>query len=220
MSWPDIINPRPLWRPDFALHRVAWPTSPAPFPPVSVDEALAYARITHDAEYDVAEGVLRSAIEYAETATRRSVTLTLWDLVLDAFPSGGIILKRPPVLDVVSMQYRDSTNAWVAMDLEDDVAIEIDGDSARIEPVFGGSWPSPIGNPRSVRVRYRAGYRPEHALEGVPLAVEIPYLLKTAILELFAFRFDTRGIGSTNRLIDVGVPANIESALWSERVDL
>lgn len=219
MTWPYYPDAYPV--PDSSLHRVAWPTSPPPFPPISLEEAKEYARITHTAEDEVATTLLRGAVEYAETATRRSITLTLWDLVLDAFPSGGIVLRRPPVLDVVSIQYRDSDDALVTMNLEEDVTIEIDGDYARITPVFGGSWPSGVrSSPRSVRARYRAGYQPIHTIEGVPAAPAIPINLKATILELFTFRFDTRGIGSTNRLIEVAVPANIEAALWSERVDL
>jgi hypothetical protein len=44
--------------------------------------------------------------------------------------------------------------------------------------------------------------------------------LLTGILELFTFRFDNRGVGSTNRLVEVGVPSSIDGIFWSERVDL
>lgn len=218
MTWPHYAEPRP--KPESALHRVPWPTLPAPFPPIALEDAKDYARITHDTEDEVARVILRQAVEYAETATRRSITLSLWDLVLDHFPTNGIVLRRPPVVDVVLVQYRDGDGVWSTV-AEEDYDVEIDGDHARILPVHGGSWPSDVGGaPRSVRARYRAGYDPLWEIEDVPAAPTIPFNLKATILELFAFRFDTRGIGSTNRLIEVSVPSNVEAALWSERVDL
>lgn len=202
------------------LHRVPWPDVPVIPGPISLDEAKDYARITTDAEDGVAETMIAAAIDYAETATRRSIQFSQWDLVLDSFPSGMIELRRPPVLDVLELEYRSTAGVWTPID-DAEFEVEIDGDHATLDHLEGESWPSVSSASRSVRVRYRAGYRPH--FETTPTTPTLPVIspnLKVGILELFTFRFDTRGIGSTNRLIEVAVPSAIETVFWAERVDL
>lgn len=222
MSWPDVISPRPLEPLGSTLHRVVWPEGEEPSGPIDPSDAREYARITEVArEYQTVIDMLAAAVEYAETATRRTIALSLWDLVLDSFPSEPIELRRPPVLEVVELQYRNASDAWTVIDPADyDVAI--DGDRATVSPPPNASWPSVSSLSRSVRLRYRAGYRPWDYEVDAEL-VTPPWItpnLRTAICELFTFRFDTRGIGSTNRLIEVAVPSSIDAAFWSERADL
>lgn len=222
MSWPDIIAPRPLEPPGYALYRVRWPEGEVPSGPIDPSDAREYARITDRArEYQTVIDLLDAAIEYAETATRRTIALAQWDLVLDSFPSGRLELRRPPVLEVTEVQYRNAEDAWVVADPLT-YEVEIDGDHATVAPLAGESWPSGSALSRSVRIRYTAGYRPWDYVPEVDVTSPpwITPTLRAAICELFTFRFDTRGIGSTNKLIDVAVPAAIEAALWSERVDL
>lgn len=222
MSWPDIIAPRPLEPCGQTLHRVRWPEGEEPSGPIDPSDAREYARITDVArEYQTVEDMLAAAVEYAETATRRTIALTLWDLVLDTFPSGVIELRRPPVLEVVQVQYRNSADVWTVIDPAD-YDVQIDGDRATVGPLAGESWPGVGSQPRSVRLRYRAGCRPWDYVAD-PDEVTPPWItphLRSAICELFTFRFDTRGIGSSNRLIEVAVPSSIDAAFWSERVDL
>jgi uncharacterized phiE125 gp8 family phage protein len=219
MSWPDIIAPRSLEPASYSLHRVPWPEGEEHSGPIDIEDAKAYARITNAAENAIVASMLAGAIEYAETATRRTIAYALWDLVMDSFPSGVIELRRPPVVEVVEIQHRNASDAWVVIDPAAYV-VEIDGDHATVAPLIGASWPGVSSAPRSVRVRYSAGYRPHDAdiyLDPVPSLIGAN--LNSTICELFTFRFDTRGMGSSNRLIEVAVPSSIDSALWSERAD-
>jgi uncharacterized phiE125 gp8 family phage protein len=212
-----------------SLHRVPWdlvevPSGPVIVPsgPILLADAKRYARITHDTEDFLAESMLAGAIEYAETATRRTIQYSVWDLVLESFScSRWIELRRPPILEIDELKYRDSDDVWIVIPAEE-YELELDGDHARIGPLTGESWPSVSSSPRSVRIRYRAGYRPHDyvASEDVVTPPLLGANLLTGILELFTFRFDNRGVGSTNRLVEVGVPSSIDGIFWSERVDL
>lgn len=222
MSWPDVVAPRPLEPVGPTLHRVRWPEGEEPSGPIDPGDAREYARITEvGREYQTVVDMLAAAVEYAENATRRTIALSLWDLVLDSFPGCPIELRRPPVLEVMELRYRNASDVWIVVDPADYV-VSIDGDRATVDTLPGASWPGVSSQSRSVRIRYRAGYRPwDYEID--PDAVTPPWItpnLRTAICELFTFRFDTRGIGSSNRLIEVAVPALIDSAFWSERADL
>lgn len=197
------------------LSRVEWPESSRPEAPISLDEAKRFARIRHTSEDLLAGDLLAAAIEYAETATRRSIQLSRWDLVQDSFPCRHFCLRRPPVVDVEELVYRDPDGLWVPMNVGT-LSIDIVGDNAWVGLPTGQSWPAISTDSRSVRLRYRAGYRPSEyvAVDGETTPPKIPFHLGVAIKELFRWRFDRRGNA------DGTVPRDIDAMFWSERVDL
>lgn len=200
------------------LTRVEWPEASRPEPPISLLEAKRYARISHDTEDLLAADLLAAAIEYAETATRRTIQLSRYDLVLDSFSDcvgRTFYPRRPPVVAVEELVYRDADGAWQTIDLET-LSVDISGDNAWIGLLTGQSWPAISSDPRSVRLRYRAGYRPHDYVEvdGVATPPKIPFHLAVAIKELFRWRFDRRGNA------DGTIPRDIDGMFWSERVDL
>lgn len=211
MSYPTIER-------HGSLTRVEWPEASRPESPILLADAKRHARVTHATEDLLAADILAGAIEYAETATRRTIQLSRWDLVVDSFRccrGTNFFPRRPPVVAVEEIAYRDPDGVWQTIDLET-LSVDISGDLAWVGILTGLSWPTVSTLARSVRFRYRAGYRPHDFVEteGVATPPRIPPNLATAIKELFAWRFDNRGN------LDVAVPVGIDSMFWSERVDL
>jgi uncharacterized phiE125 gp8 family phage protein len=198
------------------LHRVPWELTATPSGPVSALEAKAYARITHFSEDLVIDEMLAGCIETAETATRRTIQLGRWDLVLDSFSCGSWIeLRRPPVVSIEEITYRNSDAIWTPI-AEEEYLLELDGDHARVGPLPGESWPSASSSPRSVRIRYKAGYRPFDYVQVVDETAPPRLIanLATGIKELFALRFENRGEP------EFRTPGGLDALFWSERVDL
>lgn len=216
MRYPGaVLLPSGHYEDRGVLTRVEWDEASRPEPPILLADAKRHARVTHNTEDLVAADELAAAIEYAETATRRTIQLSQWDVLLDSFPARYFYLKRPPVVDIVELAYRDPDDVWQDLAL-DTLSIDISGDNAWVGLLTGESWPAISAEPRSVRLRYLAGYRPHDFVESVYEATppRIPVHLAVAIKELFRFRFDRRGGPDTT------IPRDIDAMLWSERVDL
>jgi hypothetical protein len=123
--------------------------------------------------------IIAAARDYVENQIERSLLLQTWYRTLDAFPGPSllgvpfgrgfsipghaIVLERPPVLSIVSIQYLDMAGVVQTMPPADYVDPTQGGtvradQLARITPVFGKIWPIPMPQIESVRVTYTAGY--------------------------------------------------------------
>ena len=108
----------------------------------------------------------------------------------------SIELPMPPVFGIVSVEYYDSTNTLVAVDVAD--YFITDSVVPRLGFVTGFSVPTTYARDDAVQVTYLAGYEPEYT--GSPLttnqalyAANVPERLKDAVLltlQLFVDRFD------------------------------
>jgi uncharacterized phiE125 gp8 family phage protein len=115
-----------------------------------------------------AEGVyvaqlIRTSLQEAERITGRSILPQTWSLVLSAFPAGGIVIPRPPLLSVASITYLDPDGLPVVMassPAEFRVVAPSGPQAAKgcVLPLEGESWPSTQVGPMAVTVRYTAGY--------------------------------------------------------------
>lgn len=159
--------------------------TPPAVEPITLEEAKAHLRVTHDLDdADVADQIA-AARELCEGATARSFITTQWRLTLDDFPRScprAVVLPRAPVLSIDAVSYLDADGARQTVgqgvfDFEP-------GDGARLTPAHGQTWPGARVAPGSVRVDFTAGYGPDAA--SVPSAARI--LLKTALGYLDANR--------------------------------
>jgi uncharacterized phiE125 gp8 family phage protein len=138
--------------------------------PVTVDEAkaspsLRVATATDDADIAV---LITAAREIAEAITRRSLITQTLELVLDAFPSGGINLYCPPIQSVTSIKYidTDGVEQTLSSALYD---LDSDTEPGMVAPAYNESWPATRDQVNAVRVRYVAGYG---AAADVPAAIK------------------------------------------------
>jgi len=133
-------------------------TTAAACRPVHLDQAKLHLRVDADDEDALIASLVHAATDQVEYDTGRALVCQTRTLTLDRFPAGDvIIIPRPPLIEVVSVQYVDSAGTLQtvdAADYETDTAEE----PGRLYPAYGESWPSHRGAPDAVLVTYRAGY--------------------------------------------------------------
>lgn len=143
---------------------------PASEEPITVAEAkaspsLRVAVATDDTDIGT---LITTARDMAETITRRAFITQTWELVLDGFPTGGIVLPLPPLQSVASIKYIDDNGDQQTLDALL-YAVDTDSEPGLVVPAYGESWPSTRDEVNAVRVRFVAGYG---AAADVPAAIK------------------------------------------------
>ena len=145
--------------------------------PLTVGELRGWLREDDDWQNDVIVSLLRAATELVETMSGRQLLSATWELVLDRFPSDGVIwLPRPPLQSVTSVTYIDPAGATQTVALSD-YLIDTASEPGRLTPAPGRQWPvTEEGRTNAVTVRYVAGWNdpsavPEAARQAVRLLV-------------------------------------------------
>lgn len=143
---------------------------PVPGSLLSLADAKIHLKLLHDAEDSEILAGIGVAEAYAESMTGASLRVQTLDGALPGFPAGTEInLPWPPLIEVVSVTYRDPYGASVVLPASTYVAVKRRG-VARIVLVNGQSWPDTDLHPEAVVVRWRCGYRqdvPAEAAETV-----------------------------------------------------
>ncbi|HUX23221.1 MAG TPA: head-tail connector protein [Burkholderiales bacterium] len=152
-----------------ALTQITPPTAE----PVDLAEAKLHARVDIPDDDTMIGALLGAARDYAENLTGKQLVSARWKQTLDSFPGGmipsapysqtfslpgnAILLRRHPVIQVVSIQYLDMGGVVQTVDPTTYVA-DLSTEPARITPVFGQIWPIPMPQIGSVWVTFDAGY--------------------------------------------------------------
>lgn len=152
--------------------------------PLDVDEVKKYMKQGSTSEDTLYDTWISAAREDFETATDRQLMDATWELGLPAAPFESIIeLPHPPLLEVVSVVYDDGDGNEQTVDAANYSVVLQSGPLAGRGWVSLGSgltWPTTIGQPNSLRIRYRAGYGSTPA--------DVPGLVKDALYMLIAHR--------------------------------
>jgi uncharacterized phiE125 gp8 family phage protein len=162
--------------------------------PVTVEEAKANARVTDDAEDDLVQTLIDAATAHCEMLSGVAIGAQTWELVLDAFPDGDIVVDLGPVTSVTSIKYLDEDGAEQTMSASDYV-VDVASRSGRISAPDG--WPTASETLNAVRVRFVTG-------------TDAPKDVKQAILLLVTHWYDNRAavvIGATAVDVPLGVAA-------------
>jgi uncharacterized phiE125 gp8 family phage protein len=133
--------------------------TPAAEEPITTSEAkLSPSLRVATATDDTAIGTLiTTARKLAETYTLHALVTQTWELVLDGFPTGGIIVPMPPLQSVSSIKYIDGNGDEQTLDA---LLYSVDDDSipGLIVPAYGETWPTTRDEVNAVRVRFVAGF--------------------------------------------------------------
>lgn len=133
---------------------------------LTLDEAKAQLRITHDAlDYEISQ-LIPVAREAFEQAHDHSVMPRDWELTLNCFPE-KIFLKMPPIISVTSIKYTDVAGVEQTVDQGDYSLVTGSPLTAWVALVVGKSWPSTYSADNAVRVRYKAGYADANAVPHI-----------------------------------------------------
>lgn len=146
--------------------------------PVTVELARWNSRIDITEDDALIEHQIRAALARAEKYTGRAFEPQTWEVVLDAFPDGEILLPFGPVVSITSVKYDDADAVEQTISPADYVLDNASMDAWLIS-VEDADWPTTLTGTNTVRVRYLAG-------DGTPVDVQ------QAILLLVGDWYDTR----------------------------
>ena len=147
--------------------------TPAAAEPVSLAEAKHHLRVDFDEDDALIQALICAARQAAEMLTQRQLVTARWRMVLDNFPSSGlmggpagqtfslpghaILIPKSPLQSVVEIRYLDMAGAWQAMPAAN-YTVDSACEPARITPVFGQIWPVSLPQIGAVSVVFDAGY--------------------------------------------------------------
>jgi uncharacterized phiE125 gp8 family phage protein len=172
-------------------------TAPA-VEPLTLTEAKLHLRVDHTTDDDLITSLIVAARQYAENYTQRCFITQTWDLKLDAFPVGDILLVKPPVASVTSITYVDTDGTTQTLSsalYRTDLPTGPWAQRGRIEPAYGESWPSTRALSNAVTVR---------CVHGYGLAVSVPDPIKAALKLLIGHWYENR------EAVSVSIGANVQ----------
>lgn len=166
----------------------------APDELITVAEAALFLRVDDNGDSpatypdeSVIEAMITAARQWCEEYLRRAIGVQTLELVMDNFPSDGIVLLRPPVVSVTSITYTNTDGDDVVID-SDEYIVSANSHPGEIRPV--DSWPGDVRvSADSVRVRYQTGY---YGGGSPATSEELPKSIRTAILMRVADLYQNR----------------------------
>jgi hypothetical protein len=167
----------------YALKRVCAPTSE----PVSLTQIKNQLNVDDDSDDDLLSAFISAAREHAERYTGRSFMPQQWLHCRDYFPafrigdgapsrsdfdaignynfnawrnngSQTIVLARPPLISVDSVQYLDLASGSLLTLDPSQYQVDLVSEPGRILPSTGGYWPETVPALNSVQILFTTGY--------------------------------------------------------------
>lgn len=137
---------------NWALTQTAVPSSE----PVTVTEAKQHARIDTDSDDIYVSSLVTAARSHVETLCSRQLITATYELRMDKFYD-VLLLPRPPLQSVTSIEYVDTTGSTVTLNTS---KYKVDSSTApaRITPAWGETWPTARDEINAVTITYDAGY--------------------------------------------------------------
>ena len=179
-----------------------WPAIPAlklvtpAAPIVSFGEAAAHLRIDDESERVLVEGYVEAATQHLDAQygilAGGTLGVQTWELYLDAFPAGPILIPLSPLVDVVSVSYVDPAGFGQTVDPLN-YAVDDKSRDGWIVPIAGFTWPLTLTAINVVTVRFRAGN------------ASIPAPLKQAVLLLTGHLYENREAASPVVLTEIPI---------------
>lgn len=151
--------------------------------PVDLEEAKEHLRVEDAGETPYIQRLIAAARQYVEDYTWRALVTQTWELALDEFPGGAVVLAKGRLGSVTSVKYRDAAGIEQTLSPTsyqvDDVA-----EPGRVLPAPGTSWPSvETGRVNAVRIRFVAGFGPPS---------DVPAPIKAAMLLIIGHLYEHR----------------------------
>lgn len=181
-------------------------TSDAGTEPVSLTEAKNHLRVDTSAEDSYINGLIMAARQHVEEITRRALITQTWEFNLDDFPlsklvdmpwseylefrNRAILLPRPPLQSVTSVQYVDSDGSTKTLDASV-YRVDTKSEPARLTEAEGETWPTTDHVTNAVTITYVAGYQPDDS-SPPDEAANVPQPIKHATLLLIGHWYEHR----------------------------
>lgn len=122
--------------------------------PVTLAEARLHCRVDATDEDAGITNLIVAATSHAQQVTGLALEQQTWELVLDAFPEGDIVLDLGPVQSVTSITYLDVDGDDQTL-AGSDYVVDTASASARLRAT--AAWPATRDTLNAVRVRFVTG---------------------------------------------------------------
>lgn len=151
--------------------------------PVTAEELVEYLRTPSGAEdLRTLTRLQKTAREWVEKITQRSILSQQWEMVFDGLPCGiEIELRRGPVISVQTVKTYSTGDVETVLDSS---LYTTDVAGSRIWLKEGASWPTDLRPYRSLVIAYTAGYG--------TLAAHVPEEIRQAIMMLVGHIYENR----------------------------
>lgn len=167
--------------------------------PITLAEAKDHLRVTNALNDTIITTQIVAAREYAEEHCSRAFIEQTFELYLDAFPGEEIMLPRPPLLSVTTVQYLDTAGVQQTLPPAD-YKVDAISEPAELVAAYGKSWPAGRVERNAVVITYKAGYG--------TVAAAVPQPIKQAMLLLIGEMYERR----EEAIVGASVTPNVLSA--------
>ena len=151
--------------------------------PVTLAEAKAHLRVTSGTEDDTITALIATATQYLERDTGQALIDQQWRAYFDCVPSDGVLeLMRSPVRGIATVTVYDSVGNATVLD-GSDYYVNLVARPARLRLADGVTAAM---RANGIEVDFDAGYG--------ETGVDVPDMLKRAILVLVAHWYEFRGV--------------------------
>lgn len=146
--------------------------------PVSVDEAVRFARITDRSDDNLVESLIASATASAEQVTNSRFITQTWELKLDAFDDEIQLLQ--PLQSVTSISYVDPNGVTQTLATSVYTTDTVEG---KVYTAYNQTWPAVRDIPNAITITFVVGYGK---------GVDVPESIKTWIRMRVATLYEQR----------------------------
>jgi uncharacterized phiE125 gp8 family phage protein len=189
-------------------------------PPASSPITLAEAKAHLNVDYTDDDVLIQTMIDAATAHVDgpvgflgRAIIDQTWELTLDEFPTAEIVIPMPPLIEVVSVKYDDSSGTEQTISALDYV---VDNASEPARVWYATTWPTTFTGINAVRVRFRAGYLDTSVSPAVAtVPADIKAAIKLYVGSLYGNR-ETEMVGASV----APMPWSAEQLLRRKRIDL
>lgn len=189
----------------WSLEQVTAPTDMV----VSLEEAKLHLRVDHDDEDSLIEQIIKATTERAELFQLRAYAQQTFRLTLPRFPNGRtILLPRPPLQSVESIEYTDADGASQTLS-SDRYRVDTASEPGRVILIYDDEWPDTRNDPDAVKIEYTAGYAD---------VADVPATRRAAILLLIGHLYENRETVTVGSGPTFQIPMGPEYLLSPERV--
>lgn len=159
---------------------------------LTVADAKLHMRVDFPDDDELIESYIATAISNIDGRDGwlgRAIGNQTWELRLAVFCGNEIKLPLPPLIEVESVTYYDTSDALQTLSPEDYEVVGVGGfGKARVVLKSGRSWPGLAKRAENVLVRFRAGY----VSDGSPPVSAVPAPILTAIKRQVATMYENR----------------------------
>lgn len=164
-------------------------------------------RISGSSEDSLVAGFITAARIYCENAQHRAYVSQTWDLYLDDWPRGPIVIPLPPLQSVTSITsyLTGGTAATVATTV---YQVDSASEPGRIDLAYGQGWPGDsLRQLNGFVVRFVAG----------GTVADVAETHKLAIKELAAHYYEHREAVADGQEVMREIPLGLQSLLWQDK---